>query len=381
MQRGHIYKHHGSWLLRYWDTVLDGDEPVRKPRTVKLARGDETYPTKRSVLLLAEKYLAPINSGLIQPASSARVKDFIEHQYLPYVKRELRPSTHKGYNDIFEVHLKARLGNLMLRDFRTVTGQRLLKDIHSNNGIRHLTMSHIKSMLSGVFTFALREGVLDGVNPMRSVQIPGRPERRKQPVYSLKEVVDIIVALAKPELAKNPARIVATVAAFSGLRISEIRGLRWEDYDGETLHVRRAIWRTHVSRPKTLESEADVPVLKMVKTVLDVHRRASPNAQPHDYIFKGERGFALNMANLAARVIKPALAEKGLVWKGWHSFRRGLATNLYAVDASPKIIQSILRQSDVSSVAMKHYVQTTDAASRAALARLEEATKFPWMGT
>jgi integrase len=235
-------------------------------------------------------------------------------------------------------------------------------------------------MLSGVFTFALREGVLDGVNPMRSVQIPGRPERRKQPVYSLKEVVDIIVALAQPKLAQSPARIVVTVAAFSGLRISEVRGLRWEDYDGESLHVRRAIWRTHVSSPKTVESEADVPVLKMVKTVLDVHRRANPDAQPHDYIFKGERrGFALNMANLATRVIKPALAERGLVWKGWHSFRRGLATNLYAVDASPKIIQSILRHSAISSVTMERYVQTTDTESRAALARLEDATKFPWM--
>ena len=65
--------------------------------------------------------------------------------------------------------------------------------------------------------------------------------------------------------------------------------------------------------------------------------------------------------------------------EGWHSFRRGLATNLYAIHASPKIIQSILRHSDISSVTMQLYLQTSDAESRAALAKLEEATKFPWM--
>src|ERR1017187_1626453 len=30
-------------------------------------------------------------------------------------------------------------------------------------------------------------------------------------------------------------------------------------------------------------------------------------------------------------------------WKGWHCFRRSLASNLYALGVKPKVIQAILR--------------------------------------
>jgi hypothetical protein len=51
MQRGQIYQHNGSWMLRYYDIVPGG----RARRAVKLARRGEDYPTKKSVRLLAEK--------------------------------------------------------------------------------------------------------------------------------------------------------------------------------------------------------------------------------------------------------------------------------------------------------------------------------------
>jgi hypothetical protein len=137
----------------------------------RLAPVSADYPTKRSVLLLAEKILAPINSGTQQPASTQRLADFIEIQYFKHAAATLRPSTCKGYRDIFHDHLKQRLGDIKIRDFRTVTGQRLLAQVHAEDGLGHMSMAHIKSFLSGVFTFALREGVIDGVNPIDSVNL------------------------------------------------------------------------------------------------------------------------------------------------------------------------------------------------------------------
>ena len=46
----------------------------------------------------------------------------------------------------------------------------------------------------------------------------------------------------------EPARTVVAVAAFTGLPEGEIRGLRWEDFTGEELRVRRLIWRTHMGQ-------------------------------------------------------------------------------------------------------------------------------------
>jgi integrase len=376
MQRGQIYQSHGAWFLRYREVHLEDGKRVAKRMCARLAPISEDFPNKRSVLLLAEKVLAPINSRQLQPESTQRLVDFIEKHYLPHADAALRPSTCKGYRDIFKDHLKTRLGDIRLRDFRTVHGQRLLTEIYAKDGIGHTSMSRIKSLLSGVLTFALREGLLDGVNVMRAVQIPGRPARTKQPIYELGEIDAMLRAL--PE----PARTIVTVAAFTGLRVSELRGLQWGDYDGESIHVRRSVWRTKVGATKTRESEAAVPVLPFLRKVLDTHRTRSSNTAPNAYIFAGtKRGAPLNMANLARRVILPAIVKvtfddgSSLAWKGWHAIRRGLASNLYGLGVQPKVIQAILRHSSISTT-MEIYVQTDQTASREAMQKLEAMFSF-----
>jgi hypothetical protein len=58
-------------------------------------------------------------------------------------------------------------------------------------------------------------------------------------------------------------------------------------------------------------------------------------------------------------------------WRGWHAARRGLGTNLYCLGVPDKVIQAILRHSNVN-VTLGYYVkpQTTDVV--AAMGRFEE---------
>ena len=44
------------------------------------------------------------------------------------------------------------------------------------------------------------------------------------------------------------------------------------------------------------------------------------------------------------------------VWRGWHAFRRGLATNLYALGVPDKEIQAILRHSNIA-VTQSFYIK------------------------
>jgi len=104
---------------------------------------------------IAGKILQPLNTGEVQAESSMSVLQFIDDYYLPHVQKELRPSTYKDYNDILRVHLRSRLGDIRLRDFRTVHGRRLLREI---TGVGHTSLLRIKSFLSGVFKHAKREG-------------------------------------------------------------------------------------------------------------------------------------------------------------------------------------------------------------------------------
>src|SRR5580698_7433574 len=173
--------------------------------------------------------------------------------------------------------------------------------------------------------------VVDRDGPLRDTAAPGKPQKFKGEVYTLPEIMRIGEAIGNVDM---KAFAIICVAAFAGLRLAELRGLRWGDYDGESLTIRRAVWRTHVGDTKNTASAASVPVLPVLKKVLDEYQsRVNASGKfcsADDYIFAGERrGAPLNLANLARRVIVPNLIDTAadnegpaVNWKGWHAFRR-----------------------------------------------------------
>ena len=85
-------------------------------------------------------------------------------------------------------------------------------------------------------------------------------------LYSLAEVMAMLRVLP------DPARTTVAVAAFSGLRRCEIRGLLWEHYSGDELKVARSVWESFVNETKTRKSKASVPVIEPLRRLLDYRR-------------------------------------------------------------------------------------------------------------
>jgi integrase len=150
--------------------------------------------------------------------------------------------------------------------------------------------------------------------------------------------------------------------------------LQWGDVDGNQIFVRRTVWNTIAEeRTKTDASRAPVPLVPVLKKWLEAHRNGRPET---DFIFGGDRrGRPLNLANLARRVISPTLQKEGSVkWRGWHGFRRGLATNLYAIGTDGGVVQDILRHADVK-VTRSFYIKPTSESSQRAMKGLEKLFK------
>jgi integrase len=121
--------------------------------------------------------------------------------------------------------------------------------------------------------------------------------------------------------------------------------------------------------PKTHEDEDDpgvVPIIKPLRFMLDAVKPAVASG----WMFPNTIGGPLNLDNLADQVIKPVLKAKGLEWKGWHAYRRGLATNLHELGVPDIVIQAILRHEDVSTT-QRSYIRTVAEVVTAAMKRLE----------
>jgi integrase len=333
-----------------------------RTRVKKLAPFCDDYRTMASVQSIAQEILGPHNTRQARPEPTASVAGFISNTYLPYCKANLRPSTYFGYCHLYKKLIETPLGTTRLRDFGPVEGDKLLADIASEKQRARTVLNNVKSFLSGAFRYAVRTGLIR-FNPMRETVVPrtGKPMVNMH-AYTLEEIEAMLKVL--PE----PSRTAVLVAALTGLRHSEIRGLRWEDFTGDELRVQRSVWASHVTETKTKASTASVPVIPMLRKALAAHRKQSTG----EFIFSGGTGRPLVLANHVKRFIVPKLEAAKVEWQGWHPFRRGLATNLYALGVNDKTIQTILRHANVSTT-MAHYVKSTSADSRAAMKKLDKA--------
>jgi integrase len=372
-QCGQIIRIGDRWYVRYWERRNIGGALERKRVTHSV--GEVTTRGKRppaDIKTEAERHMATVNSGTVPAERIVTIGDFVEQVYLPWTAVHKRPSTAKGYRDIWEDHLQPFCSAVWLKDARTYHVQSWLNQIGAGKLSRN-TLKHVKSVVSGIFTLAKQQDYFQGENPARDSAInPKSAEPQETYAYTLEEIETILGLL--PE----PAATAFAIAAFMGLRHGEIQGLLWENYRDGELYVSRSIWNGRVSDPKTRKSRAPVPVIRQLADRLEMHRLRSGNPLKGP-IFANSLGNPLSLGSVVNRVILPALnrceacgkTEAGhqkaghpyrrdaLIpeWHGWHAARRGLGSNLYHLGVPDMVIQRILRHANVSTTTT-YYIKT-----------------------
>ena len=385
-QQGQIIRIGECWYVRYWERRNIGGTIERKRVTHKL--GEVTTRGKRppaDIKTEAERHMATVNSGTVPADRIVTIGDFVERVYLPWIDEHKRPSTAKGYRDIWEDHLKPLCQQVWLKDTRTYHVQGWLNQIGVGKLSRN-TLKHIKSVISGIFTLAKQQDYFQGENPTRDAAVNAKAaEPQETYAYSLDEIQTILSLL--PE----PAATAFAVAAFMGLRHGEIQGLLWENYQNGELFVSRSIWNGRISDPKTRKGRAPVPVIRQLADRLEMHRLRNGNPQKGP-IFANAAGNPLALSSVVNRVIFPALNRcevcgkselnhdakheykrdsKIPEWQGWHAARRGLGSNLYRLGVPDMVIQRILRHANVSTTAT-YYIKTAADDVRNAMTKLEK---------
>jgi integrase len=366
-----IFKQGGGWRVRYRQNVMVKGVLRTVQRSAKICPIG-TSKSKRPpkyVEDLAAEILLERKSRKTAPDTTTTIGDFVDNYYLPSMERDKKASTANGYKGIWERYLQSRCEGVWLRDVQTFHVQRWLDDIAREQGISRTTLSHIKHFLSGVFRYAAQQGFRNAGNPVTLASIPlSAPKGKEREAYTLEEIEAMLRIL--PE----PAATVVETAAWTGLRASEIRGLTWEcltlspDESMACLEVRRSIWRSHVGEPKTERSKAPVPVVPQLAARLAAHRRACGNPASGP-IFVNGRGNPLSLDALYWRQMRDVLKKAGIQWKGWHGFRRGLASNLNRLGVDDSVIQAILRHSNVA-VTQRCYIKTTSQDAVLAMQKL-----------
>jgi integrase len=376
-QEGRIYERCDSFYVQYWTTEIVNGQPKRVQRSQFLTNKDEQHYSKKAkgkpwysqpLQLLRDEAMLKINQGQ-QPTrvkpEDMRISDYYERVYLPFVEENLRFSTVRGYKLIWNRELKAHFGNMTLREYRTHMGSLFLTDLAKSYGRR--TLAHVRSLASAIFSHAINTGLLES-NPWHDVRILGKVKAPEDtPHYTLGEVENIISALAD----HVDCQLVVALAFFLGLRPGEIEGLKWEDIDSESVHIRRAVVYGKIGETKTSESVASLPLIRPVLIPLELwHGKSRSPSQ--GWVFPNGKAKPISMNNLQNRIIRPVLEEKGIEWKGLYAGRRGAGTILTQLTGSAIAAQQILRHKNLS-VTTGYYVKQIPTAGLEGMKLLEAA--------
>lgn len=394
-QTGELKRIGQSWFVRYY---LDGKRKMTKLASV------EDY-NEKTITSKFQEFMSHVNKPTderpVEFKVNARmtVSAFVT-EFLKQHADSVRPNTLRGYHSVWNEHIEPRLGAKKLVSVRTGDVDRLLRSVAQENPeMRHGTLARIKAFIHLVFEEAIRQEVFDGRNPAASARAVAKNKTTKvMGCYTDAEAHGVIAAV--PE----PYSVIFAICHYTGLRRSEVLALKWSDYTGTVIHVTRSLGfglkgEMVLSAPKTEKSQAPVHVVDSLRVLLNKwksHQKRDKSIVADCWMFPASEsrvrrdgkdyGDLIDAAKMPPmqpsnilRVVLPLLKKAQLEWKGWHGFRRGVATELHRSGVQDIVIQRALRHSNVA-VTQESYIQSVPEVVSDALDALAKNRAVSRMG-
>ncbi len=190
------------------------------------------------------------------------------------------------------------------------------------------TINKQLTLIAMIFNYALKHRLVT-FNPAEHVdKLPAEHKEGDaidQNVLDADEVKKLLEATA-PEW-----RLMIETAVTTGLRQSELLGLRWGDVDWQSnrLHIRRALREGRFYDTKSKHSRRIVEIPSSLEHELKVWRLKCPKGT-HDLVFPDNEGNPMDAANLIHRGFEPAVRRAGLRKIRFHDLRHTAASLLLA---------------------------------------------------
>jgi integrase len=372
--RGHIYLQHGAWYLQFYQSENRDGVLVKIRKTVFLHDKDREHnsATCKAVKALRDKELTKVSTTPTITADDMRVVEYWDQRFLPYCEeilktgprtgqQRLKPSTMRGYKQVYNRHLKDHFGNCTLQKYQPAMGVRLLDSLTAKQGYH--VLKHIKAVGSAIFKRAVKDQIIS-VNPWSAVEMPDDAiEPGQTQHYTREESEDLVTALVD----HVDAQLVLSLACFLALGPAEIRGLQWGDVDADWLHIRRNVVLGKEGTTKTIERASSLPLLDEVRVPLELWRKQCKHTGDGDWVIP-------DLHNLINRVIKPHVKgdrqctrcklipkASGVTWHGMYSARRGAITHAINVSGNIALGQRLARHASSATTSAFYHKAMPDS--------------------
>lgn len=283
-------------------------------------------------------------------------------KYRALVESGLTSNAVQSYARAWTLRLEPSLGPLPLSELRPLT----IANAHAAWSGAESTKGDAIALLSKILGLAAMDGLLPA-NPCKS--LPRARGKAREADWASRALDDLQVRRMLTLTSFHPSgRRALAGLAFTGLRLGELVGLRWEDLNEQQgfLTVRRTFSPDGhgrlVERPTKSGKARQVPILEELTPWLE-------EARPFDFdhIFTGKRGGPFDSGNLARAVRWHELRDQIATFADghplrFHDLRHTFLSRLARLGIAPAHIQKVAGHASITTTERYTHLSGTEAA-------------------
>ena len=336
-------RHRPRWYVKYRD--LDGQWKMVPSR----------QPSKKKAQIYVGKIESRVANGKIgipEPSPEEVKRDRITVKELvakfqkdyssPRVKDAKKYRRYVGYT---LHHLTGELGHLRAAEVTRLHLSRL-RDAKLEAGFSKATVKLILAYTSRLYNWARVEGLIDVANPVSAVDKPSTAGQEMDFNFLAADEIDRLLTWAR-ENQPDEYPIYAT-AAYTGLRLGELWGLRWSDLDLERGLI--SVRRSYRLAPKSGKLR-HVPINPALAPTLREWKGRCPKSD-EGLVFPTAGG-TMRERGKQPEAFKLALAGAECHAIGFHGLRHTFASHFMMAGGNILTLQKLLGHSSVA-VTMKY---------------------------
>lgn len=303
---------------------------------------------------LYAELLLEVKTKKVTNTSEMTFEEYTGYWLNSYAKTNTKPRTFDNYLSMLENHLIPYLGKFKLTALTSVQIQNYHSEklkILSAQSVKHHHRLLSKMLNDAVGWEYITKNVMQGVKAPKPVKKEMTTLDEKQ-LNKLLEVAEKVAPLYFPAI---------YTAAHTGMRKSEINGLRWKDVDFANEKI-RIIQTVTYSKGKynfsLVPKNGKVRTIKMTKGLtsllknlkedLDTKRKKLGSSfNPIDLVFCNSKGNLIYPGELS-RGLKNALKAANLPDIRFHDLRHSMATIMFGRNIHPKLVSERLGHSKIS---------------------------------